>query len=179
MKPLRILPLALGVLLLATSARAQDFGQDFTQMPAFTSAELDRFLKDWPAFTQWTESRGEELDQSGNEDAWTREAAQFVADLGWPDHERFFYVAHQCAVGVSDLSMDSQIPSMLEQLDKTRRSILDDPTMNEEQKRQMLEALEQSKGSIMGKEEEPIPAQEMTLIRAHEAEIRRVMQTGE
>ncbi|MGE4291777.1 MAG: hypothetical protein AB7E32_06155 [Desulfovibrio sp.] len=185
MKLPTILSLLLAVALLATPASAQetateyaqDYDQDYAHMSPFTPTELNSFLKDWPAFTQWAESRGEELDQTGNEDIWTREAAAFVSSLGW-NHERFFYVAHQCAVGISGLAMEEQGPAILAQLAEARQQIMADQTMTPEQKQQMLQMLDQSQGGMseMQDMQEHVPAQEMALIKSRANDIRRVMQ---
>lgn len=184
MKFQHIITMLLLLLLLAAPAAAQDYGQDtpydYTKMAPFSPAELSRFLNDWPAFTRWAESRGEELDQSGNEAAWTGEAAKTVSALGW-EPERFFYVAHQCALGISGLAMDAQGPAMMAELTETRSQIMEDQTMTPEQKQMMLQMLEQSQGGIVEMQEmqQNIPAQEMAMIKAKESEIRRVMQVEE
>ena len=159
---------------------AQDSAEDYAGMAPFTQSELERFLHDWPAFTGWAETRGEELDQSGNEDDWTREAASFVSGLGW-DHERFFYVAHQCAVGISGLAMEEQGPAIMAELAEARNQILADQTMTDEQKQQMLQMLEQSQGGMtdMQDMQEHVAPQELALIQSRQKEIRRVMQVEE
>ena len=103
-----------------------------------------------------------------------------VRGMGW-EPERFFYIAHQCAIGITGLAMDEQGPEIDSQLAEARASVMNDPSLSPEQRQMMLDMLAQSQSSMSDLDEsrKNIPPQEMVLIKANEDRIRKALQVEE
>ena len=167
----RILIPALVLLLCCAPAWAQ------SQSP-FHQAELDRFLKDYPAVTRFLDAQGQQSDatQPGfmEEVLQTKAFTDFVAQRGW-NVERFLYVTQQVSTGMMVLQMAEHGAQIQSEYAQTRAEILKSPDLNPAQKQQFLaqmeQAMEQSKAA--GDPSRLAPG-ELALVKSNKARIYKV-----
>ena len=169
----RILIPALVLLLCCAPAWAQSQPQS-----PFNQAELDRFLKDYPAVTQFLDAQGQQSDatQPGfmEEVLQTKAFTDFVAQRGW-NVERFLYVTQQVSTGMMVLQMAEHGAQIQSEYAQTRAEILKSPDLNPAQKQQFLaqmeQAMEQSKAA--GDASRLAPG-ELALVKSNKARIYKV-----
>lgn len=121
--------------------RAMDTGA------ALTTAELDKFLADFPPTARYMDSLGRQLEiMNGPESQAQAQADQefraFVGKRGWTA-ERFSQVAAKVSSGIVALQLTEMGPQIQAEYDKARAQILAEPGLTPEQKRQMLAQMEQ------------------------------------
>lgn len=164
----RSLVLAFFLLLFAIPALAQ------TPTP-FTQAELERFLADYPAVTQFLEAQGQEggaLEPGFIQDArQTKAFTDFLSQRGW-DVQRFFYVTQQVGSGVVALQLSEQGSRIQREYEQTKAEILKSPDLTPAQKQQFLAQMEEAmaQSRAMGDASRLAPG-EMALIKANKARI--------
>lgn len=160
-------------------AAAMATGAGFSGQKPFTQDELNRFMKDWPPFTQWAESKGEEYDkiQAPAEGMrWSREMTQYLGKRGWKP-ERFFYVVSHVASGLAAVEMRQQAPGIASQLKAQKAMIESNPDIPAEQKKMMISQMEQAMGQTAQLKDQgkDIPAEEMELIRGNRQALKEVL----
>lgn len=147
----------------------------FEGQEPFDQAELTRFINDWPQFAAWADAQGAQYgDDEGYE--WGQEVTDKVDDMGW-DPTRFFYIANQCASGISGMTLEERRPEMDAQMAEAMASIQNNPGLSPAQREQMLAMMGQSQANLDQAEEvdDNVSPQEMALIKANETEIRHAM----
>lgn len=98
-----LLALVLGLLL-----HAQAMAKPFHDQPPMANAEVERFVKDFPAFKQWmydsklnSSSARPVVDKEGNPSfVWNENVVGWFEGKEWTP-ERFFYVMTHCSAGIS------------------------------------------------------------------------------
>ena len=146
----------------------------------FTSAELDKFLDDWPRFVRWAEERGREIGSISTPSemmgAFARfDAGSFLRDAGW-DPDRFSYVAGHAWMAVIEITAREQLPGMIAGIDEAIASLRANPRLTAEQRRTAIDELTAAKALMLGLDAyfEVDPA-EVELVRARQELVRKVL----
>jgi hypothetical protein len=146
------------------------FAQGDDQAP-FDWSELSRFMSDYPGFASWLEEAGETYgamdDPSAIQSmAFSENIQSYLSSLGW-EPERFFYILSHVGAGLSAVLMEQAGVDMAAQM----AAMQNNPNLTEEQKQQMMEAVEQSQNM-----DSDLPAEEIDLIRDNKDDLMTMME---
>jgi hypothetical protein len=171
--------LILGTVILATVALVPVLADE--EARPFTSAELDRFLDDWPGFVKWAEARGRDLEvvttPSEMLQAFQRfDAGVYLRDAGW-DPERFFYVAGHSWMATVVISAQAQVPEMIAGIDEAIDAIRSNQMLTNQQKQATIDELVNAKALMLGLDSYfDIDPTEVELVRSRQDRVRKVLE---
>ena len=168
----------LGVCLLAIAIAAPVVADE--ERPPFSETELEKFLEDWPRFTEWADERGRSLESISSPSmlmgaALSFDAGSFLESRGW-EPERFYYVAGRSWMAVLVLEARDQAPEMIAGIDGAIKEVRNEPDLTPEQKAEMIAEFEEMKAMFMGIDSYfEVDAGELELVKARRDRVKDVL----
>jgi hypothetical protein len=160
---------ALSVPAFAQQNSAADGGaQPYANQPPFSSAELSRFMRDWPDAVAWLKQHNREngnLQNPGDLRSMFAGAdfQAYMKSKGWA-LDRFGYVAVETAICLASLDSGSQLTQANSQMESAIKQIESDPNYSADQKKQMIQMMQgvKSQSTQFLKD---VPQSELDLVR--------------
>ncbi|MBU2550571.1 MAG: YlbF family regulator [Proteobacteria bacterium] len=157
-------------------------GPTLAQEP-FNADEINRFMTTLPGFVSLMEKEGQSLDGVKSPGAWEQfklglKFKSFLKDQGWPEPQRFIYVASQVSKGLAAGQAGKNSPEVQAQMEAAKQQIMNNPGLSAELKKQMMAQFEQSQAAYQQMQEvgKDIPAQEMSLIKTYQDQLLAIYQ---
>ena len=127
----------------------------------FTEDELERFIRDWPAFA--TAARADHGGFAPD---------RYLQQRGWQP-ERFIAIAGIVTEGLVALEREDQAEAVAAELEQRRRVILESADLTPQQRARLIASLDQTMDEVRG--DHTVAEAEMVLIRRHRDRLRALI----